>query len=91
MRALKKKFSCKLAWEMWCSCLARWNIAWVMPIEPRSAFESWLDVNMNKKQKKQWRSCSFEVVWSLWDARNQRIFDREVVSITRCKEIFWYR
>ena len=41
-----------------------------MPTDPRCAFESWIDMNLNKNQKKKWCVCFFVVVWSLWEARN---------------------
>ena len=54
-------FTSKYAWEMSSSCLRKWQVDWVMPKDPRSAFESWLEIKLSKSQKRQSCSC-FKVV-----------------------------
>ena len=53
-------FACKCAWRPW--WLSKWKVPWVMHNNPRCAFESWLEVKLNKRQKKQWCVCFFGVI-----------------------------
>ena len=83
-------FSCKYAWQLWCSCLSKWKVDWVMPTDPRSAFESWIDVRLSKNEKKKWCVCFFTVVWSVWEAKNKIVFEKRPFSTDKCKLMFWH-
>ena len=62
-----------------------------MPSNPRSAFESWIEVNLSKGQKKKWSVCFFPVIWSLWEARNIIVFQKEPFPVDKCMALLWHR
>ena len=50
-------FSCNYSLKLWCSCLNKWKIDGVMTVEPRHAFESWLEEHLTENQRKKWCVC----------------------------------
>ena len=84
-------FSCRHAWNLWCSCMNRWNMKWVLPSNSRIAFDSWLAVSLGRMQKKQWDVCFFTVIWTIREARNRKIFANENFNPATCMEVMWHR
>ena len=41
-------FSYKYAWQLWCSCFNKWMVSWVMLGDAKTAFESWIELRLNK-------------------------------------------
>ena len=84
-------FSCKYAWQLWCTCFKKWMVNWAMLVDARSAFESWIVLKLSKSQRKQWCVCFFAMIWSVWEARNKIIFYKQASGIDRCTAILWQR
>ena len=84
-------FLCEYARMLWCDCLSKWRISWVMPTEPKSAFESWIEVKVGKSLKRDWCVCFFAICWSIWEARNRAIFEKQNFQIDKCLQVMRYR
>ena len=84
-------FSCNYSWKLWCSCFNKLKIYWVIPIDPRIAFDSWIEVELVKSQRKEWCVCFFSVIWSVWEARNKIIFQKEAFPVEKCLALLWHR
>ena len=68
---------CPFTWSVWFVFLSWWGVSWVIPNNPRSAFESWIGVKWTKEQKKCWISWFYVIVWSIWELRNKIIFQHQ--------------
>ena len=84
-------FSCNYSWKSWCSCLNWWKVEWVMPVEPWCAFESWIEVNFRKTYREKWSMCFFSVIWSIWEAINRIILQKEAFNIDNYLALMWHR
>ena len=62
-----------------------------MSYDPKSAFKSWIEVNLSKSQKTKWCVCFFAIIWSLWEVRNRIIFQKEPFPVDKCMALLWYR
>ena len=49
-------FTCQFTWRIWSACCEKWGLKWVMPNDPRLAYESWLGVGCRKSQRRKWLS-----------------------------------
>ena len=55
-------YSYEYAWFLWCFWLKKWNINWVFPLDPKSCFESWMEINLRGPRKKGWWVSFFLVL-----------------------------
>ena len=84
-------FTCPFSWKVWGACCQWWGIAWVFSDNPAVNFDSWIAINPSARNKKQWISCFYLVIWSLWDLRNKVIFHNKSVCLDSFMIELWNR
>ena len=84
-------FSCNYSWKLWCSYFNKLKINWVILVDPRIAFESWLEVDLSRIHRKEWCVCFFSMIWLVWEARKKIIFQKEAFPVEKCLALLWHR
>ncbi|EOY10280.1 Uncharacterized protein TCM_025650 [Theobroma cacao] len=59
-------------WAAWCKL---WDISWVSPPDPSTFFLAWNSVHFVKQNCEIWKMSFFAIVWFIWLARNEVIFN----------------
>ena len=78
---------CKRSWLLWLFFCAKWKVSWVIPDDMCSAFLSWLGISMNSV----WRVTFYAILWTLWMARNDAVFNGKVMETAQLCDLVGYR
>ncbi|KAK3189704.1 hypothetical protein Dsin_029265 [Dipteronia sinensis] len=66
--------SCKWANSLWHRCMKWWDVSVCLPRSLKEWWESWMELCYQKNSERAWRSLFFAVTWSIWEARNHKVF-----------------
>ncbi|KAL9672249.1 hypothetical protein QQ045_028499 [Rhodiola kirilowii] len=86
---------CSWSWLLWSMCLQWWGAAWVMPEKVKALLESWIIEGRKKSYKRLWKTLCYAVLWSIWDERNKRCFQKkkrstmEIFELTKARLAWW--
>ena len=72
---------CEFTWRIWCTCLKRSALSWVILNNLRVMFKAWIEVKLVAAQRKSWSLLFFVVIWSVRNLRNKVIFDKGDVNL----------
>ncbi|KAL9663661.1 hypothetical protein QQ045_019052 [Rhodiola kirilowii] len=78
---------CKWSWGLWVVCLRWWGISWVLPRQVKSLLESLMIEGTSKSYKRVWRTLIYAILWSIWEERNKRCFQKKKRSIEEIWEL----
>ncbi|KAL7167071.1 hypothetical protein ACSBR2_037692 [Camellia fascicularis] len=65
---------CQFAWTVWSNILNLWGMQWVVPANAKGVMDWWRGI-WGKLENKIWNAIPFAVVWSIWNMRNDCIFN----------------
>ncbi|OMO57353.1 hypothetical protein COLO4_35424 [Corchorus olitorius] len=74
---------CKSSWLVWQFFCAKGKVSWVMPEDLSSAFRIWMGVSNNSV----WRMTFYAILWTLWTARNDLVFNGILLRLLRFKTL----
>ncbi|KAL9660388.1 hypothetical protein QQ045_025201 [Rhodiola kirilowii] len=78
---------CKWSRKLWSIILCWWGISWVFPESSRSLLESWAVEDISKSRRRFWKILSYAVLWSIWEERNKRCFEKKKRTIEEVGEL----
>lgn len=88
-------FKCPEAWKIWAAWRKLWDIFWVSPPDPSTFFLAWNSMHFVKQNCEIWKMSFFAIVWSIWLARNEVIFNGsnwdsvQTFEIARIRIAWW--
>ncbi|GKU90659.1 hypothetical protein SLEP1_g4626 [Rubroshorea leprosula] len=82
---------CKIAWELWNSCYRWWGSKQVLDKDCGRMFEQHPFIFNIKEVRGGWECIWFSVVWSIWLARNEKLFRGKEVEAGRLLELVQVR
>jgi len=87
---------CSISWEIWTLIAADLHQIIPKPRTFRQHFDRWISRKWSSTiMKKFWQSAFFAIAWSIWNMRNEVIFQQKVVNVvalynlTKWRIIFW--
>ncbi|GFS37612.1 hypothetical protein Acr_00g0053050 [Actinidia rufa] len=86
---------CFPVWNCWAAILRWCGVYWVAPASIVSLFHWWRAWSWKSRVKVIWTPIPLAVMWSIWNARNQKIFDNkpvnwlEIVDLIIARIAFW--
>ena len=84
---------CAVAWRLWCNLLKKAGCVWIMPESLSSFLVQWPYVFSSARNRKLWSLIGHLLLWEVWKARNERIFNSHIVDgvtslLVYCKRSF---
>ncbi|KAK0599556.1 hypothetical protein LWI29_006326 [Acer saccharum] len=83
--------NCKWAWNLWGSCMNWWNIS---SCSTNSLLDWWLNwpnlCNLNSAARA-WSALFFAMTWTIWEARNERVFKDVSISFEKAVDMVKFR
>ncbi|KAJ4832408.1 hypothetical protein Tsubulata_018944 [Turnera subulata] len=77
-------------------CATGGGISWVMPDSVENWFVQWAEASGSSHSRSSWITIGFGMIWSIWLARNNLIFNNkmidedEVVDIAIARAMWWF-
>lgn len=84
-------FTCPISYHIWCKCYSWLGFESVLPDIFRLHFLQHSQSRWKKKQKQCWNSLWAAVVWSLWLARNNTVFNQVAVDSDQLLDLIQWR
>lgn len=88
---------CGEVWAIWSKVLSWWRFCWVVPGSIKACFDWWLGWKFKKAKKVLWELSFYAVLWSIWKARNEFIFQgtaprwEEMGDIIKHRIGYWFK
>ncbi|GKV26097.1 hypothetical protein SLEP1_g35450 [Rubroshorea leprosula] len=82
---------CKIAWGLWNSCYRWWGSKQVLDRDCGRVFEQHPFIFNIKEVRRGWECIWFSVIWSIWLARNEKLFRGKEVESGRLLELVQVR
>ncbi|GFZ10960.1 hypothetical protein Acr_22g0003580 [Actinidia rufa] len=74
------------------AAILRWcGVSWVAPASLIRLFHCWRDWSWQPRVKVIWAPIPLAVLWSIWNARNQKIFDNKSVNWVETTDLIMAR
>ncbi|KAL9667293.1 hypothetical protein QQ045_001644 [Rhodiola kirilowii] len=78
---------CRWTWNLWCMCIKWWGVIWVFTQSAKCLLESWRIYDTSKTYKRLWKTLCYATVWSIWEERNLRCFQKKKRSLEEICEL----
>ncbi|KAK3200402.1 hypothetical protein Dsin_023817 [Dipteronia sinensis] len=88
---------CKWAWNLWNSCMNWWGVSSCAADSVRNWWFGWIGLCPKKNSNRSWISMFFAVSWSIWEARNGKVFKKveasfsKTVDMVRFRVAWWFK
>lgn len=78
---------CKFSWNVWSLILDWWHVRWVCPQSLEALFTWWFDNRFRNLENHLWETTFFAIIWSLWLARNDYVFNNASTGVGQVGEV----
>ncbi|GLT97294.1 hypothetical protein SLE2022_148670 [Rubroshorea leprosula] len=88
---------CKVAYSIWNACFKWWGVKTALDRDCGKVLEQHPNLIKTKGEKKGWECIWFSIVWSIWLARNEKVFrgkdaDRDrIVELVQLRAFNWIK
>lgn len=90
---------CSFPWKIWSSILRWWRLNWVClaDLVALSHIWFWFSTPLKNLKKKCWDFCFFAIIWSIWKAMNDLIFNNkastkeEISELVKIRGALWIK
>ncbi|KAI8568450.1 hypothetical protein RHMOL_Rhmol02G0200400 [Rhododendron molle] len=72
---------CLFSWGVWSQILEWWRVQWVCPESLHNLLRWWMDNRFRNLEKRLWEATFFATLWSLWQVRNEFVFNNATVTV----------
>ena len=72
---------CPWSWGLWMYCLGWWTVHCCINLCFNDWFLCWIGLCPRPSMRKAWETLFFAVIWTIWEAKNQRVFNGKSVEL----------
>ncbi|KAK3188251.1 hypothetical protein Dsin_027812 [Dipteronia sinensis] len=77
--------------KLWKVCMEWWDVSCCSSKTILEWFEGWLGLCPSVKSERAWLSLLSAVVWTVWEVRNQKVFEDRTPSLTMAQDLVRFR
>ncbi|KAK2648312.1 hypothetical protein Ddye_015801 [Dipteronia dyeriana] len=82
---------CIWTWKLWTTCMNRWNVVFCSNGDNKGWWENWVGMVPATKYLRAWEVMFYAVVWTVWESRNQVIFNDKETNVWQAIDIVKFR
>ena len=72
---------CAWSKSLWLLCMSRWDVNGCFSLSISDWMEGWNGLCPEPKMERIWFCLFFAIVWSIWESRNQEVFDGKSTKV----------
>ncbi|XVE56525.1 hypothetical protein DITRI_Ditri04bG0017700 [Diplodiscus trichospermus] len=88
---------CEFSWQLWSHWINMWGISWSIPKTFSLLLLAWFEALPTAVCDKLWKMAFFAIVWTIWLARNEVVFNglkcqiEQVIDLSRLRLAHWVK
>ena len=82
---------CKWSWNLWVEGMSWWNVSTCPNLKLLSWWDFWRSMSPGSKYLRAWVTLFYAIVWTIWETRNARIFEKKVISQDQASDLVRFR
>ncbi|XP_028057518.1 uncharacterized protein LOC114261441 [Camellia sinensis] len=82
---------CPAVWKVWACLMNWWGVLWVIPDNVNGLLQWWRGYKWRKFENIIWKAIPMAVMWSLWNTRNDVVFNGKMFQLNELCELIKVR
>ncbi|KAK3195553.1 hypothetical protein Dsin_026863 [Dipteronia sinensis] len=88
---------CSWSMVLWQTCMSWWDVSYCMSPSTTEWLEGWYGLCPANNQKRVWCSMFCAIVWTIWEARNQVVFEgkekdvQQASDLVKIRIVWWFK